>query len=152
MGCFEGCRVDMLHVQRDWPWSKQLAHNTLPVVMASVGQQDWMQCGKACVEWIARLSPPTLPLFEVWQKRSVHGQRLYFKGSRIVVGLFPPIGLLSCGTKHSHARLSPCFILFKALFIIRTRPRLWLWWSREFVWIDGSAVDIVSLSHFMVLV
>lgn len=47
------------------------------------GQWDLMQCGKACVEWVVMLSPPTLPLYDTWQKFTLHGHRAYFEGSRI---------------------------------------------------------------------
>lgn len=73
----------------DKPWAKQLAHNMLPVVMASVAKLYWMQGGKACVEWIARLSPPTLPLFEKLQKFSVHGQRAILRGERLLLVCIP---------------------------------------------------------------
>lgn len=76
--------VDLLHGQMGLTLTKTAGTQHVACSNSISGQLDWMQCKKACVEWIAKRSTPTVQLFETWQKFC----GVYFKESGVVAGLF----------------------------------------------------------------
>lgn len=98
---------------------------------------DWMQCGKACVEWVAKLSPPTLPLFEKWQRPPLRGQTVYFLGEQPCLSVFP-LTLQNRGTKHLLARL---FVLFTIQGIVLHEDKLRAVLLMEDAWMQLSVED-----------